>query len=107
MIHIDSLITISGMFMFLATFLFLLGRRSAPYVMFLIMGTGGLAIFWDRWSARAGDRAHLHALLTPVTPASSELVLLLTHLPMFVFGLAGIISLMQRHGGHRQSTLDK
>ena len=55
---------------------------------FLIMdGAGGTAIFWDRWSARAGNQVHIDAMFSGVPPTSSELAMLYTHLPLAVIGL--------------------
>ena len=105
MIGLGSITTFSGIVAGLATYLLLRGSRGASYIMFLIMGTGGLAILWDRWSTRAGHRASIEAFLSPANPVSNDIWLLATHLPLFIFGLAGLI-LTLRSGQSRGADCD-
>jgi hypothetical protein len=93
----DSVITVSGLLVFAATVLVLTRRVFAGSMLMLIAGSGGLAIFWDRWSERAGHQARITALLTGPAPSDREIELLVTHLPIFILGVA----LLFAHGKRR------
>jgi hypothetical protein len=84
---LNSLTTLSGVVVCLSTIVLFYRLFTVGAVMLIMDGAGGTAIFWDRWSARAGEQVHVTALASPVPPTSSELAMLLTHLPLAILGL--------------------
>jgi hypothetical protein len=95
----DSTITVSGLLIFAATVLVLTRRLFAGSVLMLIAGSGGMAIFWDRWSERAGHQARITAFLTAPTPTATEIELFVTHLPLLMLGIALLVARQRRHSG--------
>jgi len=82
-----SVVTVSGAFVILATLLIANRRFFESSLLMTVAGSGGLAMFWDRWSLRAGDQAHFGALLSAPAPSPSELRLLITHAPLLALGI--------------------
>ena len=82
-----SLTTFSGLVVCLATIALLYRHFTVGAVMLIMDGAGGTAIFWDRWSQRAGNQVHIDSLLSAVPPTGSEVAMLVTHLPLAVVGL--------------------
>lgn len=89
-VYIDALATVSALLALVSVVLALLGQRVLATIALLSLGAGGLAVFWERWSARAGEHMSLLALLHPVPLTDAELFLLATHAPFFVAGLAAL-----------------
>ena len=97
--NIYSLTTFSGLVVCLATIALLYRHFTLGAVMLIMDGTGGTAIFWDRWSQRAGHQVHIGALLSAVPPTGSEIAMLVTHLPLAVVGLIilGVLTWQKNH----------
>jgi hypothetical protein len=93
--NLNSLTTFSGLFAFFAVMALMYGRFTIASVLLMIGGSGGLAITWDRWSARAGDQVHVTAFLDGPKPSGDELWMIGTHGPMLVLGLT-LLSLIVR-----------
>jgi hypothetical protein len=111
--NIYSLTTFSGLVVCLATIALLYRHFTIGAVMLIMDGAGGTALFWDRWSARAGNQVHIDSLFSAVPPTSSEVAMLVTHLPLAVVGLT-IIGVMtwqrsreRRLDDERQTSLAK
>lgn len=84
--YVDSLTTVSALLIALAVSLWLGQRRMLASVAALAVGTGGVAVFWDRWSNRAGDHMSLVALVHPVGLSAGDVFLLATHAPFACIG---------------------
>jgi hypothetical protein len=102
MIHFDAFRTFSGLLTLLAM-LALLSRRLTPAALLLIIdGAAGTGIFWDRWSRATGHQVQLSALFSGALSRTSDLDLLVTHLPLLIIGLAIIATVSwrnaKRHG---------
>ena len=87
MLDFSYLSTFSGILCFLAVFAALNRRPIAAGLLLTIAGGGGVGVFWERWSKRAGDDVHVVAILHPVTPTAGEASLLVTHLSLLVAGV--------------------
>ncbi len=87
MIGLDALTTFSGVLAALATYLTIMGKRFAGGVTYVIVGAGGLAVLWERWSERTGEPAHFSAFLSPVAPISNDIFLMVTHFPVLCVGI--------------------
>jgi hypothetical protein len=85
--NLASLTTFSGLVVCIATIAIIYKHFLIGSLLFIMDGTGGTAIFWDRWSVRAGSQVHIDAIFSPVPPTSSEAAMLITHLPLVVIGL--------------------
>jgi hypothetical protein len=85
--YLQALGTISGVLAGLSLFLAALGHRVVASVIMISVGTGGLAVFWDRWSLRAGDHMSLTALTHPASLSANDAFLVLTHGPFLLAGL--------------------
>jgi hypothetical protein len=59
--NLESLTTFSGLVVALAAVVVFYRLYTVAAVMLIMDGAGGTAIFWDRWSQRAG-----HQVLTPL-----------------------------------------
>ncbi len=92
-----SLTTVSGILGFVATLMLMMGRRAAAAVLFISAGSGGIGIFWDRWSRDSGEHARLTALFSGSAPTPDQFVLLATHVPLLVVGLIAL-ALVVRDG---------
>ena len=84
---IDSLATVSGLLTFFGTAALLYKRFTPAALLFIIDGSAGTAIFWDRWSRETGHHVQVSALFSGVAPTAGEWALLATHLPLLVVGL--------------------
>jgi hypothetical protein len=62
--NLASITTFSGLLTFFGTLALLWGRPTPASVLYIIAGAGGAAVFWDRWSQRAGDQMHVTAFLS-------------------------------------------
>jgi surfactin synthase thioesterase subunit len=62
-------------------------------LLFVMDGTGGTAVVWDRWSQRAGDQLHVTAVGSPVHLTGPEVAMLVTHAPLAILGLTIIAAL--------------
>lgn len=91
--NFGSLTTFSGLVVCLATMALLYRQFTLAALMLIMDGTGGTAIFWDRWSERAGHQVHLSALTSGVPPTHSEIAMLATHLPLVAVGLIIFIAM--------------
>lgn len=88
MLDFTPFYTLSGIFL-CGALVALLNARPLPAAMLLtIAGAGGLGVFWERWSQRAGDDVHLAALLHPVAPTAAQWALLTSHGAILVLGIA-------------------
>jgi len=58
---------------------------------FLTLGIGAAAIVWDHWSARAGHHMEVTAFVHPVQLTSRDALLLATHAPFLVAGVALLV----------------
>ncbi len=96
-----SLTTFSGLVVCFATIALLYRKFTLGAVMLIMDGTGGTAIFWDRWSQRGGNQVHLNALFSAVPPTRSELAMLVTHLPLAVLGLVVLTAVTWRRHHER------
>jgi hypothetical protein len=96
--NLYSLTTFSGLVVCIATIALLYRYYTIAAVLFIMDGAGGTAIFWDRWSQRAGNQVHIDSIFSPVAPTSSEWAMLVTHLPLAILGLAVLgVMAWQRH----------
>jgi len=86
-VYLEALGTISGVLAGLSLFLAALGHRVVASVIMISVGTGGLAVFWDRWSLRAGDHMSLVAIAHPVSLSANDAFLVFTHGPFLLAGL--------------------
>jgi hypothetical protein len=83
----DSLLTVSGLLVFVGT-LALLYRFAIPAaVLFIIDGAAGVGVFWERWSSGTDDHMQLQAVFSGVPPTMDEWGILVTHLPILLLGL--------------------
>ena len=64
------------------------GRWTIASTLFLIAGSAGLGIFWDRWSRETGEHVQVWALFAGQAPSGEQMALLATHLPMLALGIA-------------------
>jgi hypothetical protein len=86
--NFGSLTTFSGLVVCGATMLLLYKQFTLGALLFIMDGTGGTAVVWDRWSQRAGDQLHVTAVGSPVHLTGPETAMLVTHAPLAVLGLA-------------------
>lgn len=84
---LHSLATFSGLMTFAGVLAFLSKRLIAAATLFIIVGSAGTAIFWDRWSERAGAQVDVNALWMAPVPSGAEMAMLLTHSPLLLAGL--------------------
>jgi hypothetical protein len=94
--NLASITTFSGLLTFFGTLALLWGRPTVASVLYIIAGAGGAAIFWDRWSQRAGDQVHVMAFLSGPSPTGSETAMLVTHFPLLLIGLALLVFTLRR-----------
>lgn len=99
---VNSLTTFSGLVVCLATIVFFYRLFTVAAVMLIMDGAGGTAIFWDRWSERAGHQVHLSALSDAVPPTGSEAAMLVTHLPLAILGLTLLAIVTWRRNNEAQ-----
>lgn len=101
--NLYSLTTFSGVVVCLATIVLLYRLFTIAAVMLIMDGAGGTAIFWDRWSERAGHQVHFSALMHAEPPTGAEVAMLVTHLPLAVLGLMilAIVTWRRKHEGTR------
>ena len=98
--QLSSLATISGLLTFFGTAALLYRRFTLAALLFVIDGSAGTGIFWDRWSREAGHHVQVSALFSGVPPREADWVLLGTHFPLLLAGLAiiGVVGLRTREG---------
>jgi hypothetical protein len=97
--HLDSLATLSGLLTFFGTAALLYKRFTPAAILFVIDGSAGTGIFWDRWSRETGHHVQVSALFSGVAPRTADLELLATHLPLLVIGLVILAAVAWRNGG--------
>jgi|SRR3989304_2074279 len=99
---LDSFTTFSGVAIFLGTMCLFLGLRAVGSVLYIIIGSAGVGIFWDRWSLRVGNQDQIGVLFSGDGPTFREIILLSTHGPLLVIGLVILVLILAP--GSKQST---
>lgn len=95
---IDSMTTFSGIFVFVGTMVLLLRYITLGAILYLITGSAGVGIFWDRWSERVGHQDQIFSLLQGPAPSGHEFILLASHGPLLIVGLAFLtVVMLDRH----------
>lgn len=99
--NLYSLTTFSGVVVCIATIALFYRHYTFGALLLIMDGAGGAAIFWDRWSQRAGSQVHFDALFSAVPPTGSEIAMLVTHVPLAILGLTifGVMAWRRKHEG--------
>jgi len=90
-VDVHSLTTFSALLVLAGTLALLFGRPFAAGIFYLLVGAGGTAAAWDRWSLSTGHWNKIQALFsgTPITRDEAEM--LIFHTPFLIIGLLLII----------------
>jgi len=95
-VDVHSLTTFSALLVLAGTLALLFGRPFAAGILYLLIGAGGTAAAWDRWSLSSGHWNKIQALFsgTPITRDEAEM--LIFHTPFLIIGLLLIIQFRAR-----------
>ncbi|HKZ50586.1 MAG TPA: hypothetical protein VJ256_02335 [Dehalococcoidia bacterium] len=86
-VDVHTLTTFSGLMGLAGTLAWLFGRPFPASVLYLILGAGGTAAAWDRWTYRIGHWNRVEALFTGQPLNRNEAEMLALHFPFMVLGL--------------------
>lgn len=99
-----SFYTLSAIFLAGALAAIMNARPTVAAVLLMVTGSGGLGIFWERWSRRAGDDVHVTAILHPVAPTAAQWGLLISHGLILAVGIAMIAGVAWKRDRRREAT---
>lgn len=85
----------------------LLGRRAVGSILYIVTGSAGVGIFWDRWSSRVGHQDQIDVLFSGEGPTTREVVMLSTHGPLLLVGLLILALMLGRRFRESETSLEK
>jgi len=86
-VNVETLTTFSGLLGIFATLTWLFSRPYLAGVLYLILGAGGSAAAWYRWTWRVGHWNRVEALFTGIPLNKNEAEMLALHFPFLILGL--------------------
>lgn len=104
---VDSITTFSGLFILFGSLAIAFERPSLGAILYIIIGSAGVGIFWDRWSARTGHQDQITTIFKGELPSIEELVLLATHGPLLLLGLVILMGVIKRAVGSNEGPIDR